>query len=134
MMIGSFRMTESEALKDLIGREPIFHRPELGTARCDFERMTDESFWEVGASGRVYDREFVLENLERRYSEPHVDEWEVADFTCRALRGSTFLVTYLLKQGARTSRRSTIWRHSAEGWSAIYHQGTLVSAGAGRSA
>ena len=54
-------MTDAEAREALQAREPIFHRPELGTSRVNFERMTDESFWEVGASGRVYDREFVLD-------------------------------------------------------------------------
>ena len=119
-------MTESEALEALRAREPIFHRPELGTSRAHFERMTDEAFWEVGASGRIYDRDFVLANLERRYADPHDDEWEVSGFDCRALAETVFLVTYLLKQGTRLSRRSTLWRH-ADGWRAIYHQGTLIS-------
>src|SRR5579883_2763275 len=44
---------------ELRNREPIFHRPELGTARVDFERMTVEDFWEVGASGRCYSRNHV---------------------------------------------------------------------------
>ena len=121
-------MTEAEALEALSLREPIFHRPELGTSRTHFERMTDDSFWEVGASGRVYDREFVLSELERRYSSPPKDEWEVSDLSCRALGEAVFLVTYRLKQGDRLSRRSTLWRHTGD-WQAIYHQGTLISAG-----
>jgi hypothetical protein len=40
----------SEVLAELSRREPIFHRPELGTTRADFEKMTVEDFWEVGAS------------------------------------------------------------------------------------
>jgi hypothetical protein len=44
----------------LRSREPIFHRPEHGTTRADFEAMTADDFWEVGASGGVYDRAFVL--------------------------------------------------------------------------
>ncbi|MHC5761500.1 hypothetical protein [Nostoc sp.] len=39
-------------MNELIQREPIFHRPELGTTRADFEQMTESTFWEVGASGR----------------------------------------------------------------------------------
>jgi hypothetical protein len=39
-----------DVLNELIQREPIFHRPELGTTRQDFENMTVETFWEVGAS------------------------------------------------------------------------------------
>lgn len=53
-------------LEELSRREPIFHRPELGTSRTDFEAMTEVGFWETGASGRRYSREFVLEELERR--------------------------------------------------------------------
>ena len=33
----------------LRAREPLFHRPELGTSRADFERMIVDSFWEIGA-------------------------------------------------------------------------------------
>lgn len=119
-------MSETEAGEALRAREPIFHRPELGTSRANFERMTDESFWEVGASGRVYDRDFVLDNLEQRYSVPHADIWEVGEFNCQALGGSVFLVTYLLVQGSRLSRRATLWRYTGE-WRALYHQGTLIS-------
>lgn len=118
-------MTETEALEALRAREPIFHRPELGTSRAHFERMTDEAFWEVGASGRVYDREFVLSGLERRYSSPHEDIWEVTDFRCCRLGSSVFLATYLLSQGSRRSRRATLWRYAGD-WIAIYHQGTLM--------
>jgi hypothetical protein len=38
-----------EILDELSSREPIFHRPEGGTKRSDFEKMTDDDFWEVGA-------------------------------------------------------------------------------------
>ena len=43
----------AEVLAELVKREPICHRPELGTTRADYERMMDESFREVGASGRA---------------------------------------------------------------------------------
>ncbi len=55
---------------ELIAREPIFHRPEFGTARADFERMTDPGFWEVGASGRRYSRDFVIDTLVARHAAP----------------------------------------------------------------
>ena len=46
-------------MTELIQREPIFHRPEFGTTRADFEKMMAEDFWEVGASGQIYSRAFV---------------------------------------------------------------------------
>ena len=42
------RTTEPDliAIRDeLASREPIFHRPELGATRADFERMTAAGFW-----------------------------------------------------------------------------------------
>lgn len=116
-------------LEELKRREPIFHRPEWGTTRADFERMTVEDYWEVGASGRVYSRQYVLDELERRYAHPHEDPWETKDFQCRALGGDHFLLTYTLLQGMRVTRRSTVWRQTPDGWKIVYHQGTVVEEG-----
>jgi hypothetical protein len=114
-------------LNELISREPIFHRPELGTARVDFENMTATDFWEVGASGRRYSRDYVLNTLEERCAGPYVDEWETKDFHCRKLADDVYLLTYTLTQdNRRKTRRSTIWQHTPEGWKIIYHQGTII--------
>jgi hypothetical protein len=119
-----------EILRELSGREPIFHHPELGTTRADFERMTDEAFWEVGASGRRYSRHHVLDVLEDRHQvASHLaleDTWETADFACRELGSDTYLLTYTLLQGQRKTRRATVWRRSAESWKILFHQGTVV--------
>lgn len=119
-----------EILQELSSREPIFHRPELGTTRADFEVMTVEGFWEVGASGRRYSREHVLDVLEDRHQvASHLaleDDWEAIDFACRELGSDTYLLTYTLLQGQRRTRRATIWRRCADDWKALFHQGTLV--------
>ncbi len=100
-------------LEELISREPIFHHPELGTTRTDFENMTTADFWEVGASGRRYSREDVLTELERRQQVQHVDVWEAAGFHCRELAKDVYLLTYtLLQHNERLTRRSTIWQDS----------------------
>jgi hypothetical protein len=114
-------------LAELIAREPIFHRPEFGSTRAQFERMMAEDFWETGASGRRYSREFVLDELERRFATPHEDTWETSDFGCRRLAGEVFLLTYTLIQNKkRKTRRATIWQRAADGWKILYHQGTIV--------
>jgi hypothetical protein len=119
-----------DILAELSSREPIFHRPEFGTTRADFERMTADDFWEVGASGRRYSRAYVLDELERRHAAPHADVWETRDFHCRRLADDVYLVTYtLLQDNQRLTRRSTIWRCAAEGWKILYHQGTIVEDG-----
>jgi hypothetical protein len=37
-----------------------------------------------------------------------------------------YLLTYTLFQGERTTRRSTIWERTSDGWQAVFHQGTVV--------
>lgn len=116
-----------EILAQLSSREPIFHRPEFGTSRADFERMTTEDYWETGASGRRYSRQFVLDELEKRFAAPHQDVWETSEFQCRRLSEDTYLLTYtLLQDHVRLTRRATIWRKTTDGWKILYHQGTIV--------
>ncbi len=123
------RITEMRLLAvqdELSAREPIFHRPDHGTTRADFELMTDVEFWEVGASGRRYSREYVLDILEGRYAKPIDEHWETRDFFCQEIAPDTYLLTYTLLQDSRTTRRATLWRRISAGWRIVYHQGTVV--------
>lgn len=110
----------------LARREPLFHRPEFGTTRDDFDAMIAEGFWEIGASGQRYSRAYVLDVLEQRHQQPHEDPWSTADFHCQQIAPGIFLLTYTLQQGARVTRRSTLWQDTAVGWKALFHQGTEV--------
>jgi len=117
----------SDVLAELVRREPIFHRPEFGTSRADFERMTAKDYWEIGASGRRYGREFVLDMLVKRHSQPHEDLWDTSDFHCRQLAADVYLLTYtLLQNKRRKTRRSTIWQRTQGDWEIVFHQGTFV--------
>lgn len=117
----------TDILRELISREPIFHRSEFGTTGADFENMTVPDFWEVGASGRRYSRDYVLAELERRNATPHKDVWEATSFHCRRLAEDVYLLTYtLLQHGERRTRRSTIWQRTQGGWKIVFHQGTMV--------
>jgi hypothetical protein len=117
----------AEVLEELKKREPIFHRPEFGTTRRDFENMTESNFWEVGASGRRYSREYVIDTLVERHSMPHNDNWVTSGFHCLELAPDTYLLTYTLVQdNTRVTRRATIWRKTQGGWKILYHQGTRV--------
>lgn len=116
-------------LDELRRREPIFHRPEFGSTRADFERMTAADFWEIGASGNRYSRAHVLDVLEQRAPDPAEHGWVTRDFHCRELGPDTYLLTYTLEQGERLSRRSTIWGRHGSDWQIVFHQGTLVESG-----
>src|SRR6267378_2038037 len=89
-------------LDQLIRREPIFHRSEFGVTRVDFENMTESTFWEVGASGRCYSREHVLDELEKRTASKIEQAWETDDFDCLKIADDSYLLTYkLIQDGTR---------------------------------
>jgi hypothetical protein len=117
-----------EVFEALKAREPIFHKPEFGHARADLERLMHESYWEVGASGRRYSREFVLRTLQTRAVDPAEASWVVRDFQVREIAANNYLAAYTLLQGERVSRRSTLWRRVGTDWQILYHQGTLAAA------
>ncbi len=115
-----------EVLAQLLDREPVFHRPHLGTTREDHEAQTADDFWEVGASGRVYDREHVIDALVRRGKVAGDEHWVVSDARCRPLGDDTYMLTYRLDQAGRLTRRLSLWRRAGDGWEVLYHQGTVV--------
>jgi hypothetical protein len=113
-------------LEELRRREPIFHRAEFARTRAAVEAMTAKDFWEIGASGRRYSREYVLKTLTARREDPIEDDWRTEDFHCRELAPDLYLLTYTLLQGERKTRRATIWQRGAAGWKTVFHQGTIV--------
>lgn len=117
----------ASVLDELMQREPIFHRAAIARTAEDFDRMMAPGYWEVGASGHRYSREFILQTLAQH---PPVDAdaagWTCSDFQLRSIAPAIFLLTYTLDQSGRITRRSTIWQRAANDWRILYHQGTLV--------
>jgi hypothetical protein len=116
-------------LGELRAREPIFHRPAFAATVGDFDRMMSPGYWEVGASGRRYSRDFILQMLADK---PPVDAetagWRASGFALQQLGPDTYLLTYSLRQFERLTRRSTLWQKTEDGWKILYHQGTVVTA------
>jgi len=118
-------------LEELRRREPIFHTPEFGSNPAEFERSTAPEYWEVGASGRRYSREFILawaKDSPTHFVDAKEAGWQTGDFGLRRLGPNIYLLTYTLDQAGRRTRRSTIWQSSKTGWRILFHQGTLISA------
>jgi hypothetical protein len=115
--------------EELRAREPIFHSLEFGSTHEDFARSTAPEYWEVGASGRRYSREFILANTEKIQSvNAAAAGWQCSEFGLCRLGTDVYLLTYTLRQNDRLTRRSTLWQSTAEGWRILYHQGTIVAA------
>jgi hypothetical protein len=120
-------------LAELMAREPLLDHRELVHSAETFDAETADDYWEVGASGRVYSREFLRSVVLQRLQDGDVDArvaqgWTTEDHGIRPLGPDTYLVTYQLNGQGRRTRRATIWRRStAKGWHVLYHQGTIMA-------
>jgi hypothetical protein len=112
---------------ELTRLEQLFHHPAKDTSGFVFESMTEPDFWEIGASGKRYSREFVLRVLAERSANPSDVKWQLSNAHCLEIAPDNFLLTYTLMQETRVTLRSTIWRRHGENWKIVYHQGTVVT-------
>jgi hypothetical protein len=117
----------TDTLHALRQLEPLIYAANSGHTRDHFEALLAPGFWEVGASGKRYSREFVLDTLEHRCAHPVDETWDVSDLRVQAIAEDLCLFTYTLHQPTRVSRRATLWRRTAAGWQMVYHQGTPVA-------
>lgn len=115
-----------DELNELTKLEIFIHWPTLGTTKQAIENLLDKNFWEVGASGKRYDREFVLRVLVERTHKQNTEVWINKNFHCSEIAENNYLLTYTLAQGARVTQRASIWRKYETGFKLVYHQGTVV--------
>lgn len=121
----------AEIIAELRRREPVFHNEPRAGGREHLEAMMVSDFFEVGASGRIYTREHVIDRVLGRLErdEPEI-EHEVDEFQVREISPNVYLTTYTLRQPdgptSRITRRTTIWAQSDDLWQVVYHQGTMA--------
>lgn len=117
--------TDLEGMRDeLAGLEATLHRPAPGWARADLSRLVTGDFWEIGASGRTYSRDYVLDTLQERSWRGQPQPFEPSRFVLQRLGGDVYLLSYDLLQGDRKTRRASVWIHTPVGWKCRFHQGT----------
>lgn len=118
-------------LAALMERERLLHAPAAGTDRADFEAGLTPGYWEVGASGGRFDVDVIWDVLVRRATgELPTPAWAPGEPEARAVGAGAWLLTYVLDQGERRTRRMTLWHADPSapgGWRALYHQGTVVT-------
>jgi hypothetical protein len=91
-------------------------------------RLLADDFIEFGSSGKIYDKQQIIDQLQSRSSA----EYSVTNLQVELLSSSIALVTYRcfrssqIDRGKNISLRSSIWRKGNESWQMVFHQGTLI--------
>jgi hypothetical protein len=77
-------------------------------------------FCEFGSSGRVFNRQQVIEALQKEAPA----RFSIRDFRVTLLAADAALVTYQAEQQASVSLRSSVWVMRDARWQMLFHQGT----------
>jgi glyoxylase I family protein len=81
-----------------------------------------EDFREFGASGRIWNREALLDALAEEAPHEIVSE----GFRCMSLSDELALLTYIATIARHRTLRSSLWRLEAGRWRMLFHQGTPI--------
>ncbi|GAA5069858.1 nuclear transport factor 2 family protein [Streptomyces similanensis] len=99
-----------------------------GAVRASREQvleLLDPEFTEIGASGRWWDRDSILE-VTSSGSVSEESPVVVSEMSGVVLAPGLVHLTYFSDHDGRLARRSSLWRLSGTGWRLYFHQGTLV--------
>ena len=113
----------TEHLKRL---EELMTKPDVRRSPEELKQLLADDFREFGGSGRVFDKQQIIDALQKQ--EP-CELW-LEDFQATLLADNIVLVTYRGNcrfAGSETvnrSLRSSIWRKENGRWLVVFHQGT----------
>jgi hypothetical protein len=105
-------------------------KPEVRHSPDRVGNLLSDDFIEFGSSGRVFNKQQVIEALEREGPADSTIRLSLVDFIARGLASNVILVTYLtIQEGGPGTRqdsrlRSTIWKLIEGRWQMVFHQGT----------
>ena len=113
----------------LVDLERSLHRGSIRRSREKLDGLLHDDFIEIGASGRVYNKEQIIEALlnETPFT------INASDFELRLFSEDIAQLKYKTQNTVDndlmpTTLRSSIWKKEGTIWKMIFHQGTLVQA------
>ncbi|WIM72368.1 DUF4440 domain-containing protein [Corynebacterium suedekumii] len=86
------------------------------------QELPAPDFFGIGASGRQWDREAILNLLSH---ESGVDI-QMSHLAGRALTPEIIQVFWVSEQQGRRARRTSLWQQADGRWQQVYHQGTAL--------
>ncbi|MEH2314342.1 MAG: DUF4440 domain-containing protein [Nostoc sp.] len=105
-------------------------QPDIRKSAKDIMDLLADEFIEFGSSGRVFDKQQIINSLQNELIKP-LTQRAITEFKTLVLATGVVLVTYRIVRhisGEQPvhSLRSSIWKLNNDQWKMIFHQGTLV--------
>lgn len=113
-------------LADLVELEHLLLDPQVRADPDRVRALLHEGFEEIGASGRHWHRDAIIDTL----ADDPGEGFETSQVDASFVAHDAVLITYAVRaldEGRTISRRSSLWvRDAHDQWTLRYHQGTKV--------
>lgn len=118
---------EESLLREL---EERLLQPDVRKSAKDVMDLLADEFIEFGSSGRVFDKQQIINSLQNESIES-LTQRSITEFKTLVLAAGVVLVTYRIVRHLSGEQpvhwlRSSIWKLNNGQWKMIFHQGTLV--------
>lgn len=117
---------DESALTTVLELERELQSPEARSDEGRLRQLLAPDFAEVGASGREWDRDAILDLLHDESVDDGTDPIEIHEIRGRVLAPGVIQVSWESRRGAR---RTSLWCARETGWQQVHHQGTPFSGG-----
>jgi hypothetical protein len=120
-------VNDDEIRNHFLHLEQLLQDPEVRKDRKQLGELLAPDFIEYGSSGRVYNRQQVIEALALEEPMPLL----TIGLKVKLLGEGFAFVTYesarlsVVGRTAHASLRSSLWRFDNDRWQMVFHQGTL---------
>ena len=88
--------------------------------------LIHDRFEEIGASGRIYNKDELLESLPKQPG----PTYELSSFRFEEIGEDHVLLKYESRVAGKRALRSSIWVKESGSWKLLHHQATVVPDGA----
>jgi len=100
--------------------EETLLEPDVRQSPARASALLSDDFFEIGCSGRTYDKEAILQSLSSEH--PSQTKYTIDDFSVVRLGDNLVQARYRVVE--TKTLRSSLWRNDGDGWKIIFHQGT----------
>lgn len=114
--------TDDPEIEHIVASELRLLDPGVRRSREACAALLDPDLLEFGSSGRVWDRDSVVDLMAEHDEPPLTTE----DIVATRLAPDVVLVTYRTTRPNRDTLRS-IWRRGSGEWRIFFHQGTVAA-------
>jgi ribonuclease HI len=117
---------DAKDLDEVKHLEVLLLQPEVRRDAVTLDRLLHPDFREIGASGRCWTRDEVIDELTK---DPEQVPITASALDARQVSDGLILLTYHSEAPHGSALRSSWWARSDAGWQIVFHQGTPVPTG-----